>query len=87
MSEWDDHRNIELKETEEDIALNMEHAPVGSRWRHKKTGGEYTIVMHAIIELTLSPSIVYRDEKNAWVRPALAFFDRFERIDECPAHP
>lgn len=65
---------------------NAARAPDGSRWRHLKTGGEYTVLMHVLIEATLSPAVIYRkpdaDPAETWCRPGEEFFDgRFERID------
>lgn len=60
---------------------------VGTLWKHKKTGGLYTIVRAAKIEADLTPAIVYEDRSgNVWVRPEAEFMDgRFEPIN--PAFP
>lgn len=53
-------------------------------YRHKKTGGIYSVICNANIEKTGEPAVVYRNERTGeqWVRPAIEFNDgRFERID------
>lgn len=53
-------------------------------YRHKKTGGFYSVICNANIEKTGELAVVYRNEKTGerWVRPAAEFNDgRFERIE------
>ena len=69
----------------EQIKDNRVRAPYLSAWRHKKSGGSYTVQMHVIIEATLEPAVVYyrqfADPRETWCRPASEFFDgRFEAI-------
>lgn len=48
----------------------------GTRWLHAKTGGVYTVLMHATEEATGRPVIVYRGEDDrVWTRPEAEFFD------------
>lgn len=53
------------------------------RYKHKKTGGIYSVICNANIEKTGELVVVYQNEKTGerWVRPADEFNDgRFERI-------
>ena len=53
----------------------------GTKFRHKKTGGVYTLESYATIEATMTQAIVYRHFKTGkvWVRSEKEFFDgRFE---------
>lgn len=53
----------------------------GTQWKHKKTGGIYTIISIAIHSETKENLIVYSDETGTWARPLNMFFDgRFELI-------
>lgn len=46
------------------------------RFRHKKTGGFYTLISLAVDEATLTPVVVYEnDEGDKFVRTAAEFFD------------
>lgn len=66
------------------VAENKVRAPYLSEWTHKKTGGEYVVRMHVILEADLTPCVVYykrfAEPDQTWCRPASEFFDgRFER--------
>jgi hypothetical protein len=54
-------------------------------WKHRKTGGLYTVLYDdATREHDLEPVVVYRALKGGriWVRPHSEFFDgRFEMIE------
>ena len=58
-------------------------AEAGSIWIHAKTGGEYMVTAHGLIESNLHPAVIYRPmlgEPVSWIRPATEFFDgRFVR--------
>ena len=50
-------------------------------WRHKKSGGLYTIVGEAIIESTMQKATIYKSlhDDKLWIRPKDEFHDgRFE---------
>lgn len=58
-------------------------------WRHVKTGGLYTVLMHATLESNLQDVVVYSScqEGRVWVRPAVEFYDgRFEKEDATRPH-
>jgi hypothetical protein len=74
-----------FEEAKSAIAENRVRAPYLSYWKHLKSGGEYTVQMHVILEATLEPAIVYYKRYAApdevWCRLASEFFDgRFERV-------
>jgi hypothetical protein len=74
-----------LEEAKAELAANRERAPYLSYWKHVKSGGEYAVQMHVIIEATLEPAVVYyrrfADPSEYWCRPAKEFLDgRFERV-------
>lgn len=51
---------------------------------HNKTGNVYIYEGRAIIEATMTPAILYRQNgsETAWVRPEEEFFDgRFQLLD------
>jgi hypothetical protein len=56
---------------------------VGGRYRHSKSGGEYTVVELAFWEATEEVAVIYRreygDEKFLWAR-TLAVFWRMWRL-------
>ena len=59
----------------------MSNVKPGAKFRHKKTGGIYTLESYATIEATMTPAVVYRhfQTDELWVRPEKEFFDgRFE---------
>jgi len=57
--------------------------PVGSRWRHKKTGGIYTVENVVVIESSMQLCVVYRSMLIPWCRPVVEFGDgRFERVND-----
>jgi len=64
----------------------LQHKSIAEVWepthRHAK-GGEYRLLMHAVLETDRSAAIVYDDsEGTVWVRPASEFFDgRFTLIE------
>lgn len=52
-------------------------------YRHRKTGGLYTLLFEAILEKNLERVVVYRctETGKLWVRPYKEFFDgRFELL-------
>lgn len=67
--------------------MNEHDLSICGYYRHKKTGGTYQLLMHATIEATLTPAVVYgaRDKLGFpvnWVRPTAEFCDgRFEPVD------
>lgn len=69
------------------VATNRALAPYLSTWRHLKSGGEYAVKEHVLIEATLEPAVVYYKRfappDETWCRPASEFFDgRFERMKQ-----
>ena len=63
--------------------MNNVTAHVGGIFRHKKTGGEYVVMMFATIEATMTQAVVYKSTATdqAWVRPVSEFEDgRFELV-------
>jgi hypothetical protein len=62
------------------------------RWRHKKRGGEYSVIAHGRLQiegdLDYEKVVVYQGEDGrVWVRPAYEFNDgRFELLDN-PVKP
>ncbi len=55
----------------------------GDRVRHLKTGGTYAVLMHALLEATREPAVVYRSDETGqvWVRIAAEMHDgRFVKI-------
>lgn len=58
--------------------------PVGSLWKHKKTGHVYVVIGHCQIEATNQPGVLYTpvwatSAPTVWARPTLQFMDgRFE---------
>lgn len=62
--------------------------PVGSRWRHLRTGGYYIVTGLAMSEGDLTMLVCYRNVKSdpdtvPWARPAEQFLDgRFEQHHE-----
>lgn len=62
--------------------------PVGSVWRHRKTGTKYVVLHVGMIESGLVPCVVYRlhmEPGVVWVRPVTEFVDgRFENLDGEP---
>lgn len=78
---------VALEDVKIAIRENQEVAPYLSLWRHVKSGGEYMVRMHVILEATLEPAVIYykrlADPAETWCRPASEFFDgRFERVSE-----
>lgn len=74
---------MSLEPVTDAIKENQRRAPYLSEWRHVKSGKVYVVRMHAIIEATLEPAVIYYRKHAApeetWCRPALEFFDgRFE---------
>ncbi|ADZ70685.1 DUF1653 domain-containing protein [Polymorphum gilvum] len=53
-----------------------------SRWRHRKTGGTYTIIGQCRIEATGADAFLYQGtDGTIWARPKEEFLDgRFERL-------
>jgi len=62
-----------------------EAAPISTLWRHRKSGGIYTIFGECHIEATNEPAILYSSvqvEGPLWCRPKSEFFDgRFVQLD------
>lgn len=57
--------------------------PVGSVWKHAKTGNDYVVTARGIREEDLSPMLAYRrvDGSLTWFRPVSEFLDgRFQRV-------
>ena len=73
-----------LEEALVELGAKKQKVPVGSLWRHKKTGTIYTIKDIAIIESDLSLAVSYKELGTAkvhWVRPLSEFLDgRFEKV-------
>lgn len=76
-----------LEEAKAALAENRARALPLSRWRHRKTGHEYQVHGHVLIEATLEPAVIYYKVRSVdpseptWCRPASEFFDgRFECI-------
>jgi len=64
--------------------LSVRETPVGSTWKHKRSGKAYTVTGHVMLEATWSPGVVYRGTEHSFdiVRDADEFTDgRFERIE------
>ncbi len=62
-----------------------EQAPRGTRWRHLKSGHDYMVQGHVLIEANLMPAVVYSryGQTENWCRPASEFLDgRFENVTE-----
>ena len=60
-----------------------EHQAIGSVWRHKKTGGLYTIMGTCRLEATNAPAFLYRSwyDGTTWARDMGEFLDgRFEQV-------
>jgi hypothetical protein len=49
---------------------------IGTRWRHRK-GGEYEVLCIALLEIDLSPHVVYKSLATgvAYIRPLAEFSD------------
>ena len=76
---------VSLMASLREMKSNNERAPYLSRWRHLKSGGNYVVRMHVLLEHTLEPHVVYHKQFaepfEMWCRPAREFFDgRFERM-------
>lgn len=73
-----------LEEALVELGAKKQEIPVGSLWRHKKTGTIYTIKDIAIIESDLSLAVSYKElgtSKVHWVCPLSEFLDgRFEKV-------
>ena len=67
----------------------MDWPPIGSQWRHVKSGGVYRVKDLCLIEATLAPAVIYEGSHgyvqgkvlwNTWCRPISEFLDgRFVR--------
>jgi len=76
--------------TERDVSLILlqnarSNVPEGSVWLHLKTGNEYRVTGHAMIESTWSPGVLYRRNVRSpapqIIRDFGEFTDgRFERV-------
>lgn len=65
--------------------MSEKDIPNGSRWRHVKSGNDYIVEAHVMIEKTMTPAVVYsradHNERTRWVRPTEEFLDgRFLRV-------
>jgi len=85
MTSPTDHKQM----TDAEVAdLYLTHAaagpPIGSRWRHRRSGGTYVVIAVALVESTLVPAVVYagvaREGRAVWVRPLEQWAERFEQI-------
>jgi hypothetical protein len=66
------------------------HQAAGTRWRHLKTGGIYTILGTCRIEASNEPAYLYRGDETeiVWARPMDEFLDgRFEALASSDAAP
>ena len=68
------------------IALADREVPVGSRIRHKASGGTYQVLTITLREADLEPLMVYAPVDQGaprifWSRPVSEFRGRFEFID------
>lgn len=68
-----------------DLTANIERAPIGSAWRHLKSGVLVTVVGHGLLEAECEPAVAYWAEtpepRVLWFRPACEFFDgRFVEV-------
>lgn len=62
---------------------NRDKAPYLSNWKHLKSGDDYAVKGHVLLESSLDPHVIYyqrfADPTITWCRPASEFFDgRFE---------
>lgn len=74
-----------LTEARDEMAVLRERVPAGTRWKHIKSGHDYMIHGHVIMEATLSLAITYSmyGQTEIWCRPAREFLDgRFERLTD-----
>lgn len=73
--------------TPEHLHLCVADTPVGSRWMHKKTGNEYRVTGHVMIESTWRVGVMYESIYPVGsvldiVRDGEEFNDgRFERLE------
>ncbi len=62
----------------------MAHVPIGTLYKHLKTGGTYIVVGHCQLEATNRPGILYVSTKGGkiWARDIDEFLDikRFEPL-------
>lgn len=65
-----------------DVHLCVAETPVHSVWKHLKTGNQYIVTGHVMIESTWKPGVVYSGKDSFHiVRDGDEFIDgRFERI-------
>jgi len=79
---------LSLQEISANISPYHDQAPVGSEWRHVRTGGLYIVINHAVTsDDDMTPTVVYApwteeglNHPVVFVRPASEFFDgRFIR--------
>ena len=64
--------------------LHSTSSELGKLWKHKKTGGIYSVVGDCQIEATNIPGVLYRSTEggNLWCRPRYEFLDgRFVPIE------
>lgn len=77
--------STKLDEARIEILALTENVPIGTRWRHLKSGNDYMVTGHAIIEATLTPAVIYSryGQTDRWCRPGSEFLDgRFENVTE-----
>lgn len=62
------------------LTMPVQH---GVKFRHNKTGREYTVIATGLLESDLSPVVIYKNAQGqVWVRPHAEFNDgRFTCID------
>ncbi|MDR1032407.1 MAG: DUF1653 domain-containing protein [Candidatus Nomurabacteria bacterium] len=70
------------RELEGMLAEAAKSVKVGRRYRHSKTGGEYTVVELVLWEATEEVAVIYRpeygDEKFLWARTLAVFLEDVE---------
>jgi hypothetical protein len=65
----------------------MREVVCGARYRHLKSGGEYTVLLTGKLEATGEDVVIYQSETSQiWVRPLAEFVDgRFQPVGVAPA--
>lgn len=72
-----------LAAMQRDLAIAMRHAPLGTTWKHARTGGTYKVIGHCVLESNGLAAVIYRDTAGGppWARRADEFMDgRFLRL-------
>ena len=63
--------------------MKLQQPKTGTLWQHQKSGGEYTITGHCMLEATRKAAVLYRCHETGilWARDADEFLDgRFEQL-------